>query len=97
MNTLVYADIDTHDAGMASTIASTLQQMLLSFGVATASLAAAIFIRDRFHSGPSELIHGIHAALVTLGLLTVLSALVFRELKPADGASVSKAVIHSGS
>jgi EmrB/QacA subfamily drug resistance transporter len=97
MNTLVYADIDTHDAGMASTIASTLQQMSLSFGVAAASLAAAVFIHDRFHSGPPELIHGIHAALTTLGLLTILSALVFRELKRGDGASVSKAAIHAGS
>jgi hypothetical protein len=71
--------------------------MSLSFGVAAASLAAAVYIHDRFHSGPPELIHGIHAALTTLGLLTILSALVFRELKRGDGASVSKAAIHAGS
>ena len=96
MNTLVYADIDTDTAGMASTIASTLQQMSLTFGVAAASLATAVFIPDRFRSDPTEMVHGIHAALLALGGLTVLSALVFRELKPADGASVSRYAVHAG-
>jgi EmrB/QacA subfamily drug resistance transporter len=96
MNTLVYADVDTNEAGMASTIASTLQQMSLSFGVAAASLATAVFIPDRFRSDPTEMVHGIHTALVALGGLTVLSALVFRELRPHDGASVSQYTLHAG-
>jgi hypothetical protein len=74
---------------MASTIASTLQQMSLSFGVAVASLATAIFIPDRFRSDPSQMIHGIHGALLGLGGLTIFSAFIFRELKPGDGDSVS--------
>ena len=90
MNTLVYADVSAPDASMASTIASTLQQMSLSFGVAGASLAAALFIPDGFRSVPGEMIHGIHAALLVLGGLTVLSALVFRELKPGDGDNVAQ-------
>jgi EmrB/QacA subfamily drug resistance transporter len=90
MNTLGYADIAAADASMAATISSTMQQMSLSFGVATASLATALFIPDRFHSHPPEMIHGIHRALVALGVLTVLSALVFRELKPSDGDNVSQ-------
>jgi EmrB/QacA subfamily drug resistance transporter len=96
MNTLVYADIETNDSAMASTIASTLQQMSLSFGVAAASLAVAVFIPDRFRSEPAEIIHGIHRALLVLGAFTVLSAFVFRELKPNDGASVSRYAIHAG-
>jgi MFS family permease len=94
-NTLVYADVGTEQESMASTIASTLQQMSLSFGVAAASLAAALFIPDRFHSDPSEMIHGIHGALMALGGLTILSALVFRELRLGDGASVSQYAIHA--
>jgi EmrB/QacA subfamily drug resistance transporter len=90
MNTLVYADVADSEAGMASTIASTLQQMSMSFGVATASLVAAAFIPDRFRSSQAETIHGIHAALVVLGAFTALSGLVFRELKPADGDGVSR-------
>ena len=89
MNTLVYADIASEDASMASTMSSTLQQMSLSFGVATASLVAALFIPDRYHSEPSQLIHGVHMAFVALGCLTILSALVFRELRADDGSAVS--------
>ncbi len=90
MNTLAYAEVGEADASMASTIASTMQQMSLSFGVAAASLATAIFIPDRFRSRPGELLHGIHLALLVLGAMTVLSAAVFRELKPGDGDSVSR-------
>jgi EmrB/QacA subfamily drug resistance transporter len=90
MNTLAYADVAAPDASMASTIASTMQQMSLSFGVAAASLATAIFIPDRFRSHPGELLHGIHSALLVLGAMTVLSAAVFQELRPGDGDNVSQ-------
>jgi EmrB/QacA subfamily drug resistance transporter len=90
MNTLVYADVTESDTSMASTIASTVQQMSISFGVAVASLVAALFIPDRFHSNPSQMIHGVHQAFIVLGGLTVLSTIVFRELKNNDGDSVSQ-------
>jgi len=48
MNTLVYADVTEEQASSASTIASTMQQMAISFGVATASLATALFIPTAF-------------------------------------------------
>lgn len=98
MNTLVYADVTDEATSSASTIASTMQQMSMSFGVASASLATAFFIPDRFHSRPPEMIHGIHQAFLVLGLLTVLSTLIFTELKSGDGESVSqhKALQHAG-
>ncbi len=90
MNTLVYADITEEEASSASTIASTMQQMAISFGIATASLATAFFIPDRFHTSAPEMIHGIHKAFLALGGLTVLSAVIFRELKNDDGNTVSR-------
>jgi EmrB/QacA subfamily drug resistance transporter len=90
MNTLAFADVAGADASMASTMVSTFQQMSLSFGVATASLVTAIFIPDRFRAGPGELLHGVHHALLALGALTMVSALVFRGLRPGDGATVSR-------
>jgi EmrB/QacA subfamily drug resistance transporter len=89
MNTLAYAEVSVADTSMASTIASTMQQMSMSFGVAAASLTTALFIPDRFHSSAPQMIHGIHQAFLVLGALTVLSALVFRELKNEDGDSIS--------
>ncbi len=98
MNMLAYADVTEEQTSSASTIASTMQQMSISFGVATASLATAFFIPDRFHSSAPEMIHGIHQAFLVLGGLTVLSAIVFRELKDDDGDIVSQhnVVHHAG-
>ncbi len=90
MNTLVYSDITPEQTSSASTIASTMQQMSISFGVASASLATAFFIPDRFHSSPAEMIHGIHRALLCLGGFTFLSTLVFSDLKSDDGDAVSQ-------
>ncbi len=90
MNTLVYADVREEQTSSASSIASTMQQMSMSFGVASASLATAIFIPDRFHSSAPEMIHGIHKAFFVLGGLTVLSTLIFGELKSGDGDNVSR-------
>lgn len=90
MNTLVFSDVADTETSMASTIASTLQQMSMSFGVATASLAAALFIPNRFAATPGQMLHGIHEALLVLGGLTVLSAAVFRELRATDGENVSQ-------
>jgi EmrB/QacA subfamily drug resistance transporter len=89
MNTLVYADLPERDTSMGSSMASTMQQMSMSFGVAVASLTTAMFIPDRFRSSPSELITGIHRAFLCLGALTVVSTLVFRTLRPDDGERVS--------
>ena len=74
----------------ASSIASTTQQMSISFGVAVASLAAALFIPDRFHSTAAEFISGIHKAFLLLSGLTILSTLVFRELRSTDGSLASR-------
>jgi EmrB/QacA subfamily drug resistance transporter len=90
MNTLAYADVTEEETSAASTIASTMQQMSMSFGVATASLATALFVPDRFHTSAPEMIVGIHKAFLVLGGLTVLSAVVFRELKKDDGDNVSR-------
>src|SRR5580700_7169764 len=90
MNTLVYADVDEEQTSSASSIASTMQQMSISFGVATASLATAFFIPDRFHSTAPEMIGGIHRAFLVLGGLTVISTIVFSGLKSGDGDAVSR-------
>jgi hypothetical protein len=90
MNTLAYADVNARDASGASTLASTIQQMAVSFGVATASLAASFFVPDRVHATSAEMIHGIHLALLALGAWTIVSTVVFMQLKRGDGDAVSR-------
>jgi EmrB/QacA subfamily drug resistance transporter len=97
MNTLVYADVSEEQTSGASSIASTMQQMSISFGVATAGLMTAFFIPGRSHSDPAQMIHGIHKALFVLGGFTILSTLIFHRLKRGDGAKVSQQkVVHAG-
>jgi EmrB/QacA subfamily drug resistance transporter len=90
MNTLAYADVQDAQTSSASTIASTGQQMSISFGVATASLAAAIFIPEGAASDRGAFIQGLHRAFLVLGILTALSAFLFRTLRSGDGEQVSR-------
>ena len=89
MNTLVYADVNASQTSSASTIASTGQQMSISFGVASASLIASLFVPENLHSDPTAMVHGVHEAFVALGLLTIASSVVFMELRKGDGGAVS--------
>jgi EmrB/QacA subfamily drug resistance transporter len=90
MNTLVYADVSGPQMGGASSIAATGQQLAISFGVAGAALIAAIFVPPQMHSHPDAIIYGAQQAFLALGILTVLSSVVFMELKAHDGADMSK-------
>jgi hypothetical protein len=93
MNTLVYADVTAQDTSAASTIASTAQQMSVSFGVAGASLIAAMFVPDSLRANPAALIHGVHQAFIVLGIMTMASAVLFLQLRRDDGGAVSR---HTG-
>jgi hypothetical protein len=90
MNTLVYADVPQKVTSSASSIASTTQQMSVSFGVAAAGLATAFFVPTGLRSNPAEMIRGLHEAFVVLGTLTIGSTIVFFRLKGGDGGSVSE-------
>jgi EmrB/QacA subfamily drug resistance transporter len=87
MNTLVYADVPGASASNASSIASTLQQLSISFGVAAAGLTTVFFVPDplRANSGAATL--GLHKAFLALGAFTILSTVVFARLKRDDGAN----------
>jgi EmrB/QacA subfamily drug resistance transporter len=87
MNTLVYADTTDEQTSSASSIASTMQQMSISFGVATAGLVTVFFVPQNTHSNPAAMIHGIHKAFLVLGGMTIISTAVFSSLKRGDGAS----------
>ncbi|TAH36579.1 MAG: DHA2 family efflux MFS transporter permease subunit [Alphaproteobacteria bacterium] len=91
MNSMAYADIHTKDSSMASTIASSLQQLSLSFGLATGSLVAGWFLHGLSQTNHDAVIHALHYAFLSMGCLTMVSALVFRHLHPKDGESVSRA------
>ena len=90
MNTLVYADVSGSQTSGASTIASTGQQLSISFGVAGASLIAAMFVPAEMHSHAGAMIYGVQQAFLILGVMTIASSVVFMELKADDGGDISK-------
>lgn len=90
MNSMAYADIGPHDSSMASTIASSMQQLSMSFGLAGGSLAAAWFLGDLPQSDRTAVLGALHSAFLTLGGLTLLSSLAFWTLRRGDGDSVSR-------
>ena len=90
LNSLSIAEVTDREASNASTISSTVQQLSLSFGIASASLVTAMFVPDRFHADPAQLIAGIHRAFLVLGVWMVLTALAFMRLRNSDGAAVSQ-------
>lgn len=90
MNSMAYADIDSADSSMASTIASSLQQMSMSFGLACGTLVTAWFLGDLPQTDRSAVVGALHHAFLTLGGLTILSSLSFWTLRADDGESVSK-------
>ncbi|MFI4890454.1 MAG: DHA2 family efflux MFS transporter permease subunit [Steroidobacterales bacterium] len=90
LNTFSIADIDDAQASNASTISSTVQQLSLSFGIAAASLVTALFVPDRFHASPAEMIQGIHRAFLVIGAWMILAAVTFLRLRNSDGAAVSQ-------
>jgi EmrB/QacA subfamily drug resistance transporter len=90
MNTLVFADLTEAETSNGSSMASTGQQLAISFGVAAAGLTTAFFIPVQLHSTPGAMIHGVHKALMALGALTIVSTVVFARLRPGDGRKVSQ-------
>jgi EmrB/QacA subfamily drug resistance transporter len=87
MNTLVYADVPDDRASNASSIASTLQQLSISFGVAAAGLTTVFFVPARLGGDAGAVTTGLHQAFLALGAFTILSTVVFARLRPQDGAN----------
>ncbi len=90
MNSMAYADIRTEDSSMASTIASSMQQMSMSFGLAFGSIVAAWYLGALPQSDRIAVTGALHHAFLTLGAVTILSSLAFWTLRANDGDSVSR-------
>ena len=90
MNSMAYADIGGSDSSMASTIASSMQQMARSFGLACGTLIAAWYLGDLPQTDQAAVTQALHYAFLTLGGLTLISSLSFWTLRPTDGENVSR-------
>lgn len=97
MNSMAYADTEAKDSSMASTIASSMQQLSMSFGLACGSLIAAWYLGDVPQTDSAAVTSALHYAFLTLGAVTALSSLSFWTLRANDGANVSRGTLTEAS
>jgi len=90
INSMAYADVEARDSSMAATIASTLQQMSLGFGLACGSLITGWYLAGLPQTDAAAVSSALHRAFLTLGGLTIVSSLSFWTLRANDGDSVSR-------
>jgi EmrB/QacA subfamily drug resistance transporter len=90
MNSMAYADVEGPETSMASTLASSLQQLSLSFGLATGSLVAGWYLQGLPQDDQALVAGALHHAFVTLAVITVVSSASFWGLRRDDGESVSR-------
>jgi len=75
---------------MASTLASSLQQLSLSFGLATGSLVAGWYLQGLPQDDRALVAGALHHAFLTLAIITAISSASFWGLRRDDGESVSR-------
>lgn len=86
MNTITLADLSDDNASGGNSMLAVTQQLSISLGVA---VSAAVL---RFYEGfdSNNTVEQFHSTFITMGVLTVISALVFMLLKPKDGRNLIK-------
>jgi EmrB/QacA subfamily drug resistance transporter len=90
MNSMAYADLEQGDSSMASTIASSMQQLSMSFGLACATLIAGWYLGDLSQMDRAAVTTALHSAVLTLGAMTMLSSFSFWGLPSDDGHAVRR-------
>jgi hypothetical protein len=75
---------------MASTIASSMQQLSMSFGLASGSLITGWYLGELPQTDRLAFTGALHHAFLTLAVMTILSSLTFWTLHREDGESISK-------
>jgi len=89
MNSLAFADIDARNSSMANTIASSMQQLSMSFGLACGSLLTGWYLGSLPQTDQIAVTDALHASFITLGIATVVSSLTFWTLRPGDGHALT--------
>ncbi|EJH8728397.1 multidrug transporter subunit MdtD [Cronobacter sakazakii] len=86
MNTITLADLTDESASGGNSMLAVTQQLSISLGVA---VSAAVL---RFYEGfdNANTVEQFHYTFITMGVITVVSSLVFMLLRPKDGRNLIK-------
>jgi EmrB/QacA subfamily drug resistance transporter len=89
MNTLIYNDLDIKHASMASSMASTVQYLAMSFGIALSTLLMEALLQGHAHD---DYVVAFRWTVLLLALITAASSRVFSRLRhdrPLPGDAVA--------
>jgi EmrB/QacA subfamily drug resistance transporter len=85
INTLGFVDLAPAQASMGSSMTSTAQNLSISFGIAFGSLLMALFLPAGIAQG-AHYIAAFHATVIVLGLVTLVSTVIFLGLPRSAAA-----------
>jgi EmrB/QacA subfamily drug resistance transporter len=88
MNTLIYNDVDIQHASMVSSMASTVQYLAMSFGIALSTLLMEAMLQGHAHE---DYVVAFRWTVVMLAVITAGASRVFSRLRhdrPLSGAAV---------
>jgi EmrB/QacA subfamily drug resistance transporter len=86
MNTITLADLTDENASSGNSVLAVTQQLAISLGVAVS--AAVLRIYEGIYS--INTVEQFHYTFLTMGAVTLVSALVFLLLRPKDGRNMIK-------
>lgn len=89
LNILTYVDLTEDKVSKGTSIASTVQQLAMSFGIAIATTILRYLLGINGNSFAIKA-HVFHETFFLLGLITILTAFVFLFLHKNDGLATSK-------
>jgi len=86
MNTITLADLTDENASSGNSVLAVTQQLSISLGVA---ISAAVL---RFYEGidGTNTVEQFHYTFITMGVITIVSAVMFILLKQKDGRNLIK-------
>lgn len=77
MNTLIYADVDIRHASMTSSMASTVQYLAMSFGIALSTLLMEAMLKGHAHE---DYVVAFRWTMIMLAAITAVASQVFSRL-----------------
>ena len=80
MNTLAFVDLPPERAAQASSVTSTAQYLVISFGIALSSWLLAVFLGGRHHD-PDAYVHGFRIAVLVMAVMPLVAVYVFTRLR----------------
>lgn len=86
MNTITLSDLTNKNASSGNSILAVTQQISISLGIA---VSAAILSYFKSHT-LGNLVYQFHATFITIGIITMLSSIIFMWLHPSDGNNLLK-------